>query len=224
MTRKIPGANLDQFLELRRSETAVALPRLWLSGLMKPMWAGEWVGDYEPAASATYAVMAPGWRAARIQEFIRSSHCPQACEPMVKPGSWRIVMYRAVETSADPPVGVIAFTPSIFLTSDSRFIAGFRLDIELIWVSRAARGEGYGKHLVAHLLQYLEKNPIEACGRSVSPHGMIVVVRAKRQPAAAKGTVQYIDDFFELQREMTVNGEIGFSRRWGVRLVQFEAR
>lgn len=198
-------------------------PRVWLSGVMEPAAVGEYCGDYEPAAAGTYAAMGFGWPAPKLERLIVDatafSDRPESWK--VPRGSWRMVLYRATDSSDCAPVGMVAFRPVLYVSRSTKKISRCWLTIDLLWITPTARGQGYGKHLVAHLLRYLASRDLATIGHDVARRGVQMVVHAEIHSHAARHLVALVYEFYELQREMKVSGEVDRSMAWQVGSAEF---
>lgn len=209
---------------LRPGEVKKVFPRVWLSGAMTPNHVDEVLGDDAERATTTYGAIGFGWTSPRLEHLVLSK-CPEgrrAEYSTIPRSSWRLVVYRIDETSDDLPVGFIAFTPCLRLNAPGGEVSDFELVIHHLWVAPAARGQGFGGHVAAHLVRYLAAHPIACRGRTVVQPGLRVIVKADSRLKAARSIISHVYEFFELQREMTMLGAIGFSRYWLVQSVQWK--
>lgn len=205
------------------SEVLRIFPKWWLSGTMTPMHVEELCGEVNPADVLTQSAMGIGWPSPRLGRFIAQSTAAVDRREWweVPAGSWRLVMYHADKTSANAPCGCIVFSPSLNAALPNGRICEFELQIDLVWVRPTLRRQGYGKHLAAHLVRYFDHHPVAGARRPLLRDGISACVFAETDSEGCRRVVQYVHEFFELQREMFVIEEPGKRRGWPIRSTNF---
>lgn len=213
----------EALLELPTATVLQVFPRIWLSGLMQPTYVGEYCGDYEPAGSeATLAVMGMGWSATKLERHVEVSGAAVNAERWgVPPSAWRMVVYRAHDTSEADPIGFVVFRPVLAVSRRTQKLAWLWLSIDLLWVHPNYRACGYGKHLVAHLLRYIRARMKAARHPPVARQGVEVVVHAEIHSETARRLMQLVYEEFVFLKELAASGVLD-PGAWRIRSVDIE--
>lgn len=171
--------------ELTNEELQQMFPRRWLSGALD----GDEVQDVcnvvlRDGPPATQAVIGLGWTPARTARLIKD--CTRA---LARPETWRpeaqtwiMSLHRTDKPAADTPLGFVGFRPWLAYDPDAGRFLRFHLNLDLAWVIPALRGKGYGLHLVAHLLRYLETHPVPASHFGNTLRGLQVTIARPSTP------------------------------------------
>ncbi|NNU43579.1 GNAT family N-acetyltransferase [Ramlibacter montanisoli] len=82
----------------------------------------------------------------------------------------------------------------------------FDLNLDLVWVLPALRGQGYGLHLVAHLVRYFDTNQVPESHFGNTLEG--IKVRITRPPASGcVWTAKKLADSFDQHRCLAQMGQ-----------------
>jgi GNAT superfamily N-acetyltransferase len=181
-------------------------PRRWLSGDMDNDEVIDMCNSQPLVVQTpTQAVIGLGWTPRRAARFIvDSTRALARPEAWVANGrTWIMSLHRTDTPSADAPLGLLGFRPELDYDPDRGPCLQFRLNVDLIWVTPAVRELGYGRHLVAHILRYLEAHPLPESHFGTALEGLEVMIARPTSPAC-RWIAMKLADSFEQDRFLTL--------------------
>jgi ribosomal protein S18 acetylase RimI-like enzyme len=208
-------------VDLGRAEQQRMFPQQWLSGPMEPTHVGQLCGDYEPAGSTTYAMVRPDWLNKQFMELAAGGATSDYHEPWTAPDAayWKMAVYLEGEGPVLRPLGAVVFQPNAKVSLSTSRVVSLQVRLALFWVAPELQGRGFGKHLAAHLIRYLQAHPVTSTGRSIARKGLNVAINDELRPAGCRRLVDYVYEHFEDQRERLADGIASDRVNWPVRHV-----
>lgn len=207
-------------VEMSSRRVAEIFPREWVGGVITPASAGEWWGDGQDAATATYGVIG----VIDVQRTMLAALTKAGDESIPgitssdadAPTARTLMLFRQTDTSEDPPIGLIAFNLGILKNAESDRIEELHIHLLSAWVDPSRRRQGYGKHLVAQVLHYIERRLASICGCGVSALGLRVFVDAQITSDGGRRLVEQIHSHFTLMSEGDEEHQIVCTSTWKV--------
>lgn len=195
-------------------------PKAWLGGVITASSAGEWWGNSNDALGDTYGVIGITDAQSALLAALRRAgdeSIPSITDlDAAMPSARTLMVFRSTDTSNDPPTGLLTFSLDILRGTTSGRIEEMRIHLRSAWVAPVRRQQGYGKHLVAHCLNYIELRLATVCGFRVAAEGLRVVVSGQATSPGGKRLVVQTYRHFILMKEGNDEHLIVSTSTWGI--------
>lgn len=213
-------SKVSRLTEMPARRLAEIFPKTWIGGVITAASAGEWWGDGKDTLDATYGVIgiidAHRTRLAALRSAgddpIRGITDLDAAAPTAR----MLMAFCSTDTFDDPPTGVLDFNLGMSKGATSGRIDEMHIQLLHAWVDPLRRRQGYGKHLVAHCLNYIELRLASVCACRVATDGLRVIVSAKCTSPGGRRLVEQIHRHFTLMNEGDAEHRIVATSTWQI--------